>query len=107
MGQEFPSGNLGRKSLVETSATDHVQHSLLQDTELTDIFLLGEAQLMEAEDFVVACERCEEHAEISFDYLLDAVTGCDPAHTEYLMPRAAHCPQCRREVTEKTLIIPA
>ena len=59
-----------------------------------------------AEPFIAACERCDQDAEISFDYLLDELTGSDPSRTEYLMYRVARCPRCQAEVTEKTLIIP-
>ena len=70
------------------------------------IVLVEDAQLLEAQAFVIACERCASNAEISFEYLLDAVTGCDPSVTEYVMSHRAKCPQCLREITEKTLVIP-
>jgi hypothetical protein len=54
---------------------------------------------------VVACECCATGAGISFDYVLDAVTGCDPGITEYVMSHPAKCPRCSGEVTEKTLVI--
>jgi hypothetical protein len=51
----------------------------------TDIVLIDEDTLLVAQSLVAACEHCEHcdnRAEISFDYLLDAVTGCDPSRTE-------------------------
>ena len=74
--------------------------------EQTDIILVDESQLLDAQACITACERCASNAEISFDYLLDAVTGCNPSVTEYVMSHPAKCPQCFREVTEKTLVIP-
>lgn len=72
----------------------------------TDLVLIDEDTLLEAQSLMAACEHCDGDAEITFDYLLDAVTGCDPSRTEYLMYRRAKCPQCFREVTEKDLVIP-
>ena len=76
---------------------------LLEDT---NIVLVVESQLLEAQACIIACESCSDGAEISFDYLLDAVSGCDPSATEYLMPHPVHCPRCFRKVTEKTLVVP-
>jgi hypothetical protein len=72
--------------------------------EATKVTLVCESAVREAQAFVSACENCVENAAISFDYLLDAVTGCEPAVTEYLMRRIPRCPVCRRAITEKTKI---
>jgi hypothetical protein len=73
--------------------------------EQTEIHLVSEDHLQMAQSFLVSCERCfNDVAEISFEYILDALTGCDPARTEYLLPRAARCPICDAAVTEKTLV---
>jgi hypothetical protein len=53
---------------------------------------------------VLACESCSEDAEIPFDYVLDRVTGSDPAFTDYLLSEPAKCPRCQGLVTEKTLV---
>jgi hypothetical protein len=45
-------------------------------------------------------------AEIPFDSILDRVTGSDPSVTDYILETPAKCPQCRREILEKTLIEP-
>jgi hypothetical protein len=55
-----------------------------------------------------SCEGCNpEGAEIPFDWLLDRVTGSDPAVADYILGSPAKCPNCRREVLEKTLVEPA
>jgi len=52
--------------------------------------------------------RCNpDGAEISFDNILDRVTGSDPSVTDYILESPAKCPNCRREILEKTLIEPA
>jgi len=72
----------------------------------TNVVLVDGRTLIEAESLISGCEHCNRDAEISFDYVLDELTGCDPTRTEYLMYRTGRCPNCRSEVTEKTLIIP-
>ncbi|SRR5213593_1832376 len=74
--------------------------------EEINLMLVDGPTVDEAESFITGCEGCDEDAEISFDYLLDDLTGADPTRTEYLMYRPARCPRCQAEVTEKTLIIP-
>jgi hypothetical protein len=73
----------------------------------TNIELIDETMIAEAQFLIAACESCGDNAQISFDYLLDVVTRCDPTATEYLMCRPAKCPRCSGDVTEKTLVIPA
>ena len=43
--------------------------------------------------------------EMPFDQLLDAMTGCNPSTTEYVICHAAKCGGCRHDVMEKTLIV--
>jgi hypothetical protein len=77
--------------------------------EETNIVLVDETLLAEAEGWIESCEQCSESsesAEYSFDQILDSVTGCDPAQTDYLMYRVARCPRCYSDITEKTLVRP-
>jgi hypothetical protein len=74
--------------------------------ESQDVVFIDETTLRDAESFIRACEDCSEHAEMPFDQLLDALTGCDPTTTEYVICHAAKCATCRHDVTEKTLIVP-
>ena len=75
-------------------------------TEQTQIVLVDESVLEQAQERIAACEHCTDDAEITFDYVLDAVTGNDPTVTQYVLYSPAKCPRCFNEVNEKTLIIP-
>ena len=70
-----------------------------------NIVLIGQHLLRRAEKLIVACEVCSPHyAEVSFDTVLDRITGNDPAVTDYIFETLAHCPKCRRLLNEKTLV---
>jgi len=69
-----------------------------------NVVLINEALLLEAQAFISGCEHCDALAEIALDYILDALTECDPTITEYVLCRTAQCPRCHHEVTEKTLV---
>jgi len=73
--------------------------------EQTNIVLIDEAIIDEAQLSVSACEHCCKDASMTFDFFLDALTGCDPMTTEYLMCRPAKCPRCLGSITEKTRIL--
>jgi hypothetical protein len=72
--------------------------------EEINIVLVGESTVAEVEEFLTACEHCADNVPIALDYLLDALTGCDPQVTEYVMCRPACCPFCLSEIREKTLV---
>ena len=72
----------------------------------TDIVLVDTDTVLEAQELIVGCEHCSADAEVSFDYLLDVITSCDPTVTEYVLYKTAKCPNCSREVTAKTLVVP-
>jgi hypothetical protein len=84
------------------SMADTCQRS---STPAYNIVLINESELSDAQAFVVACEFCSTMAGIPFDYLLDAITGCDPCVTEYLMCRRVECPCCFCELSEKTRVV--
>jgi hypothetical protein len=86
------------------AALDEVKYFDMRDEDQNVVFI-DEPTLQEAESFITACEHCSERAEIPFDQLLDAVTGCDPTVTEYVICHAAKCATCRHDVMEKTLIL--
>jgi hypothetical protein len=72
------------------------------------VVLIDATTLHKAERLIESCEACNpKHAEIPFDNVLDRVTGSDPSLTDYILKGPAKCPNCRREVLEKTLIEPA
>jgi hypothetical protein len=69
------------------------------------VVLVNRATLRPAERLIESCKHCnDEGAEILFDWILDRVTGCDSTVTDYFLESPAKCPNCRREILEKTLI---
>jgi hypothetical protein len=74
------------------------------NVEELDIVLIDENILVEVEHVVMSCEACAENAATALDYLLDALTGCDPTVTTYLMRRPVRCPSCFGQIKEKTLV---
>jgi hypothetical protein len=72
------------------------------------VVLVNAATLRKAEKLIECCKPCNpEGAEIPFDNILDRVTGSDPSVTDYVLEQPAKCPNCRREILEKTLVEPA
>ena len=66
------------------------------------------SRLRKAERLIEVCEHCSpEGAEIPLDNVPDRVTGSDPSVTDYILEGLANCPNCRREILEKTLVEPA
>jgi hypothetical protein len=45
-------------------------------------------------------------AEIPFDWILDQITGSDSTVTDYILETPGKCPNCRRQIFEKTLVEP-
>jgi hypothetical protein len=76
--------------------------------EQQNVFLIDAAILHEAERLIESCEGCNPvGAEIQFDWVLDRITASDPSVTGYVLEQPAKCPNCRREILEKTLVEPA
>ena len=75
--------------------------------EQQNVVFVTHATLREAEQQIESCEQCNpEGADTPFDNILDRVTGSDPSVTDYILETPARCPQCRREILEKTLVEP-
>jgi hypothetical protein len=89
------------RALVERERTSEIE---TPKVEHFDIVLVGEATLREVQQWVSGCEHCTENAAMILDYLLDALTGCSPARTQYLLCRPAKCPVCSSDITEATHI---
>jgi hypothetical protein len=87
------------------AALEEIQYFDSRDEE-QDVVFVDESTLLDAESFISACEHCSARAEIPFDQILDAITGCDPRTTEYVICHAAKCGNCHSEVMEKTLVLP-
>jgi hypothetical protein len=76
--------------------------------EQQKVILIDATGLRKAEGLIESCKQCNpEGAQIPFDNVLDRVTGSDPSVTDYILESRAKCPNCRREILEKTLIEPA
>ena len=90
-----------RASLVKDGLT---LDALTASVEHFDIVFVGEATLREVQHWVSGCEHCTENAAMILDYLLDALTGCSPTRTQYLLCRPAKCPACSSDITEATHI---
>ena len=70
------------------------------------VHLVGENLRAAAQSMISGCDQCCDCPEITFDCILDELTGCDPKITEYVLCRPARCPRCRRDVTERTIVLP-
>jgi uncharacterized protein with PIN domain len=71
------------------------------------VILVDASTLRKAEKLIDSCEHCNpEGAEIPFDAIPDRVTGSDPSVTDYVLEQPAKCPNCRRDILEKTLVEP-
>jgi len=90
------------EEFARNQCTDKVYAPSLENT--TFVFVV-EGTLKAAQSYILGCEQCTPDAEISLDYILDQLTGCDPTSTEYILCRPTSCPQCFGQVTEKTLVI--
>lgn len=71
----------------------------------TNVVLVNESLLAEAAAWISGCQCCTKGAEMTFDYILDAIMDSEDPNTEYVMCRPVHCPRCQGEVTEKTCIV--
>jgi hypothetical protein len=85
-----------------------MKHDFFDPTpEQQNVILLDTALLRRAEKMIESCEQCNiGDAQIPFDWILDRITGSDPSVTDYILESPARCPNCRRDITEKTLIEP-
>ena len=80
----------------------------LFDVSLQQIQLIaiGPNTLRRAEREIVFCEHCQPNdSEIPFDWLLTLVTGKRGPY-EFMLGEPARCPNCKDEITEKTLVEP-
>ena len=69
------------------------------------VVLIQSPTLRQAEKLIESCEACNpDDAKIPFDNIPDRVTGSDPSVTDYILEEPAKCPNCRREILEKTLV---
>jgi DNA-binding NarL/FixJ family response regulator len=69
-----------------------------------NLVLIDEETLRKAERMILSCEGCNPDAQISFDEILDQLTGSDPSVTDYILKQPGNCPKCDAAITEKTLV---
>ena len=91
-----------RSTILEVNTMVEPRMSLLDMYFLTGVFI-NEAVLSEALGLIHGCQYCDWTPELTFDYLLDALTGCGPP-TEYVLCRAAKCPQCGHDIGVETFV---
>jgi hypothetical protein len=89
-------------AVVGSAGADYFDPPLEEMT----VHLVGENLRAAAQSMISGCDQCCDCPEITFDCILDELTGCDPKSTEYILCRPARCPRCRRDVTERTIVLP-
>ena len=71
-----------------------------------ELVTVDSAIAKKAEQQIESCEHCHDaDAEIPFDWLLAEVTGKRGPY-EFMLSEPARCPNCKHEITEKTLVEP-
>ena len=70
------------------------------------VVLVDTATLRKAEKLIESCEACNDDADIPFYWILDRIIVSDPTVTDFVLEEPARCPNCRREILEKTLVEP-
>ena len=69
-----------------------------------ELVTLDAETIRKAEAEVEACEHCHpDAAEIPFDWLL-AETSTEHGSYDFILTEPARCPNCRKPITEKTLV---
>jgi hypothetical protein len=94
------------RSDVESAEDSPVAEYFDPPLEEMTVHLVGENLRAAAQSMISGCDQCCDCPEITFDCILDELTGCDPKSTEYILCRPARCPRCRRDVTERTIVLP-
>ena len=71
-----------------------------------ELITAGPDVIRRAEKEIESCEHCHPvDAEIPFDWLLAEATGKRGPY-EFMLGELARCPNCKHEITEKTLVEP-
>ena len=74
--------------------------------EEQQVVLVSTETVREAAELIEFWERCISDAEIPFDWILDRETCNLGSETDYILETPAKCPNCKREIREKTLVEP-
>ena len=71
-----------------------------------ELVIVDSVNAKKAEQQIESCEHCHPaDAEIPFDWLLAELTGKRGPY-EFMLSEPARCPNCKHEITEKTLVEP-
>ena len=69
-----------------------------------EVVTVDAAQIRQAVSKIEGCEHCHpDDSELPFDWILERVTGRS-GMVDFMMVVTARCPNCRREISEKTLV---
>jgi hypothetical protein len=69
-----------------------------------ELVSVGPGAISKAESGVAGCERCRpDEAELPFDWIVADVLAKRGAF-EFILSGHAHCPNCRAELSEKTVV---
>ena len=69
-----------------------------------ELISVDAVNIRKAEQQIESCEHCHpDDAEIPFDWILAEVTGKHDLY-DFIMTESARCPNCKQEITEKTLV---
>src|SRR5262245_13152084 len=72
-----------------------------------ELITVDSKDILEAQSRISGCERCRgDKAQLPFDWIIAVVLNKRGAF-ECVLSEVAHCPNCRTEITEKTLVEPA
>lgn len=69
-----------------------------------NIVLVDIASLQKVSKLIVGCQTCSPFALTPISRILDRFNGASTTHTYYMLEKAARCPRCSRQVTERTLV---
>ena len=69
-----------------------------------EIVTVSPGQVRAAERKIEGCEQCHpDDSELPFDWVIQQVSGSG-GMVDFVMAEVARCPNCRKEVSEKTLV---
>jgi|SwirhisoilCB3_FD_contig_61_1649220_length_376_multi_2_in_0_out_0_1 hypothetical protein len=77
---------------------------LRQQQSLGLLITVSEGTMAEVRRAIHACETCSTNAQVSFEHLLDRLTGRFNREREYVLNEDLSCPSCFSPIENGTLI---
>jgi hypothetical protein len=78
---------------------------MLRQQQSLDLFITVSAETLAAvRRSIHACETCSGNAQVSFEHLLDRLTGRFHPEREYVLHEDLSCPSCRSPIDNDTLL---